>query len=90
MDRMERRLFRYLQKPSNLIKSGLINMSLTEARTHYKPFAYPWAYDFRKQIHWRPVEVPLGEDCREWVQKVTDHERYFPRPTRPIAICAYI
>ena len=41
-------------------------MSLLEARTQYKPFEYPWAYDFWKrqqQIHWMPEEVPLGEDC---------------------------
>ncbi len=22
-----------------------------------------------------PEEVPLGEDCRDWAQKLTDHER---------------
>lgn len=44
-------------------------MSLLEARNTYKPFQYPWAYDFWKrqqQIHWMPEEVPLGEDCRDW------------------------
>jgi ribonucleoside-diphosphate reductase beta chain len=38
----------------------------------------PWAFDFWKrqqQIHWMPEEVPLGEDCRDWAQKLTDHER---------------
>ena len=53
-------------------------MSLTEARKTYKPFEYPWAYDFWKrqqQIHWMPEEVPLGEDCRDWAQKLSDHER---------------
>ncbi|CAM3152664.1 Ribonucleoside-diphosphate reductase subunit beta [Sphingomonas antarctica] len=53
-------------------------MSLTEARATYKPFEYPWAYEFWKrqqQIHWMPEEVPLGEDCRDWAQKLTEHER---------------
>ena len=53
-------------------------MSLTEARKTYKPFEYPWAYEFWKrqqQIHWMPEEVPLGEDCRDWAQKLSDHER---------------
>ena len=53
-------------------------MSLLEARKTYKPFEYPWAYDFWKrqqQIHWVPEEVPLGEDCRDWAQKISDHER---------------
>jgi len=37
----------------------------------YKPFRYPWAYDFWKrqqQVHWMPEEVPLGEDCKDWRQ----------------------
>ena len=53
-------------------------MSLLEARKQYKPFEYPWAYEFWKrqqQIHWLPEEVPLGEDCRDWAQKLSDHER---------------
>ncbi len=53
-------------------------MSLLSARKTYKPFEYPWAYDFWKrqqQIHWMPEEVPLGEDCRDWAQKLEDSER---------------
>jgi ribonucleoside-diphosphate reductase beta chain len=44
----------------------------------YKPFRYPWAYDFWKrqqQIHWMPEEVPLGEDCKDWAAKLNDAER---------------
>jgi ribonucleoside-diphosphate reductase beta chain len=47
-------------------------------RHTYKPFEYPWAYEYWKrqqQLHWLPEEVPLGEDCRDWAQKLTDHER---------------
>ena len=53
-------------------------MPLLEARKTNKPFEYPWAFDFWKrqqQIHWMPEEVPLGEDCRDWAQKISDHER---------------
>ncbi len=53
-------------------------MPLMEARKTYKPFEYPWAYDFWKrqqQVHWLPEEVPLGEDCRDWAQKLSEHER---------------
>src|SRR5213075_3436843 len=53
-------------------------MSLLTARKQYKPFKYPWAFEYWKrqqQIHWMPEEVPLGEDCRNWAQKLTDHER---------------
>ena len=53
-------------------------MSLLEPRPTYKPFQYPWAYDYWKlqqQIHWLPEEVPLGEDCKDWSQKLTAPER---------------
>ncbi len=44
----------------------------------YKPFRYPWAYDFWKkqqQVHWMPEEVPLGEDCKDWAANLNDAER---------------
>ncbi|WP_426265913.1 ribonucleotide-diphosphate reductase subunit beta [Sphingomonas sp. LHG3443-2] len=53
-------------------------MPLLQANKAYKPFEYPWAFEFWKrqqQIHWMPEEVPLGEDCRDWAQKLTPHER---------------
>ena len=53
-------------------------MGLLQATKVYKPFEFPWAYDFWKrqqQLHWLPEEVPLGEDCRDWKEKLSDHER---------------
>ena len=53
-------------------------MPLLKANKAYKPFEYPWAFEFWKrqqQIHWMPEEVPLGEDCRDWAQKLSPHER---------------
>ena len=53
-------------------------MSLLEARKTYKPFEYPWAYEFWKrqqQVHWMPEEVPLGEDVKDWASKLNDQER---------------
>jgi ribonucleoside-diphosphate reductase beta chain len=44
----------------------------------YKPFRYPWAYDFwqkQQQVHWMPEEVPLGEDCSDWATRLSDNER---------------
>ncbi|WP_203291654.1 ribonucleotide-diphosphate reductase subunit beta [Maricaulis parjimensis] len=44
----------------------------------YKPFRYPWAYEFwqrQQQVHWLPEEVPLGEDCKDWATKLNDKER---------------
>ncbi|HEX5537830.1 MAG TPA: ribonucleotide-diphosphate reductase subunit beta [Sphingobium sp.] len=53
-------------------------MPLMQASKVYKPFEYPWAYEYWKrqqQVHWMPEEVPLGEDCRDWAQKLSEHER---------------
>ena len=59
--------------PKALIKPGLLTPSYS-----YKPFRYPWAYEFWKkqqQVHWVPEEVPLGEDCKDWATKLNDRER---------------
>ena len=56
-----------------LSKVGLLTPSYA-----YKPFRYPWAYDFWKkqqQVHWLPEEVPLGEDCKDWATRLSDQER---------------
>ena len=57
----------------SLILPGLLTPSAA-----YKPFRYPWAYDFWKrqqQVHWMPEEIPLGEDCKDWATKLNDGER---------------
>ncbi len=54
-------------------KSGLLLPS-----TSYKPFRYPWAYDFwqkQQQVHWMPEEVPLGEDIKDWSVNLTEIEK---------------
>jgi len=54
-------------------KSGLLLPSQS-----YKPFRYPWAYDYwqkQQQVHWMPEEVPLGEDCKDWATNITEQER---------------
>lgn len=54
-------------------KSGLLTPSHS-----YKPFRYPWAFDFwqrQQQVHWMPEEVPLGEDCKDWANNLNDGER---------------
>jgi len=59
----------FLKKPG----SGLLTPSHS-----YKPFRYPWAYDFwqkQQQVHWMPEEVPLGEDLKDWSTNLTDVER---------------
>lgn len=53
-------------------------MSLLDARTIYKPFQYPWAYDAwltQQRIHWLPEEVPLGDDIKDWHNKLNAGEQ---------------
>ena len=53
-------------------------MSLLISTHTYKPFQYPWAFDFWKrqqQLHWLPEEVPLGEDLRDWAQVISPSEK---------------
>ena len=61
--------------PADEPKTGLL-----APRTTYKPFAYPWAYEAflqSEQMHWLWTEVPMMEDCKDYVQKLTDDERDF-------------
>jgi len=44
-------------------------MSLLGTREYYKPFDYPWAFEYyqaQQRMHWIPKEVPLHEDVRDW------------------------
>lgn len=44
----------------------------------YKPFRFPWAYEAwleHEQMHWLFGEVPLADDVRDWVQKLTENDR---------------
>jgi ribonucleoside-diphosphate reductase beta chain len=53
---------------------------LTEDRTSFKPFNYPWAYDAwlkHEQSHWLHTEVPMLEDVKDWKKKLTDSEKKF-------------
>lgn len=54
-------------------------MSLLNAESIFKPFAYPWAYDawkIQQQIHWLPEEVPLADDVKDWKKNLTEAERH--------------
>ena len=51
---------------------------LLEEREYYKPFVYPWAFEFYKrqqQMHWLPEEVPLQDDIRDYKEKLSEGER---------------
>jgi ribonucleoside-diphosphate reductase beta chain len=58
--------------------SRVSEVGLTTPSTAYKPFRYPWAFDMWKtqqQVHWMPEEVPLGEDVKDWANKLDESER---------------
>ena len=53
-------------------------MSLLGTRDYYKPFDYPWMFDYyvqQNQMHWFPEEVPLHNDVKDWADVLTDSER---------------
>ena len=53
---------------------------LTDERTSFKPFSYPWAYDAwlkHEQSHWLHTEVPLLEDVKDWKKKLSKGEKEF-------------
>ena len=52
-------------------------MSLLNTRDYYKPFEYPWMFDYyvlQNQMHWMPESVPLHTDVKDW-QELTDKEK---------------
>lgn len=55
-------------------------LKLTDERTYFKPFSYPWAYDAwlkHEQSHWLHTEVPMLEDVKDWKNKLTPQEKHF-------------
>jgi len=53
---------------------------LTDERTYFKPFNYPWAYDAwlkHEQSHWMHTEVPMHEDVKDWKKKLSNEEKQF-------------
>ena len=53
---------------------------ITDERSNFKPFNYPWAYDAwmkHEQSHWLHTEVPMLEDVKDWKKKLTENERQF-------------
>ena len=52
-------------------------MSLLGNRDYYKPFEYPWMFDYyvlQNQMHWMPESVALHTDVKDW-QDLSDTEK---------------
>ena len=57
-----------------------VSSRLTDERSSFKPFNYPWAYDAwlkHEQSHWLHTEVPMMEDVKDWKKKLTEEEKQF-------------
>jgi ribonucleoside-diphosphate reductase beta chain len=55
-------------------------LKLTDERSYFKPFSYPWAYNAwlkHEQSHWLHSEVPMLEDVKDWKKKLTPEEKTF-------------
>lgn len=51
---------------------------LFQKKGYYKPFKYPFAYEFYKaqtESHWVPREVPVAQDITDWNFKLTPPEK---------------
>ena len=52
-------------------------MSLLDGREYYKPFEYPWMFDYyfqQNQMHWFPEDVPLHGDVKDWLELSTEEK----------------
>jgi len=55
-------------------------LKLTDERSYFKPFNYPWAYNAwlkHEQAHWLHTEVPMVEDVKDWKKRLNDSEKKF-------------
>lgn len=60
-----------VKKPASLV---------TDDRSFFRPFNYPWAYDEWKrheQSHWLMDEVPMLEDVKDWKKNLNEKEKTF-------------
>jgi ribonucleoside-diphosphate reductase beta chain len=61
-------------------KKQSTELKLTDERSNFKPFQYPWAYDAwlkHEQSHWLHSEVPMLEDVKDWKNRLTMEEKQF-------------
>lgn len=66
--------------PSKTKKENMTKLKLTDERSYYKPFNYPWCYDAfmqSEQMHWLAAEAPMIEDVNDWKNKLSEDEKKF-------------
>ena len=58
---------------------------ITEERTIFKPFKFPWAYDAwlqHEQSHWLHTEVPMSEDVKDYKKLNKDEQEFLTKILR--------
>jgi len=58
---------------------------ITQERTTFKPFKYPWAYDAwlqHEQSHWLHTEVPMSEDVKDYKKLSTQEQEFLTKILR--------
>lgn len=58
----------------------MTKLKLTDERSYYKPFSYPWAFDAwlkHEQSHWGHWEVPMAQDVKDWNNNLSNEEKAF-------------
>jgi ribonucleoside-diphosphate reductase beta chain len=58
---------------------------ITQERTTFKPFKYPWAYDAwlqHEQSHWLHTEVPMSEDVKDYKKLSTNEQEFLTKILR--------
>lgn len=53
-------------------------MSLIKERLAFKPFQYPWAYDYwfkQQNAHWLHTEINMQSDIKDWKENLSKNEK---------------
>jgi len=57
-----------------------VKLNLTDERSYFKPFTYPWMYEAwlkHEQSSWLHTEVPMMEDVQDWKKRLSKGEKQF-------------
>ena len=64
---------------SSAITVGAKAPTVMDAKGFYKPFQYPWAFQYyqtQNKMHWVPEEVSLHSDVKDWKTRLLPEEQF--------------
>ena len=62
------------------MKTGFLHVKPMLSRRYYKPFDFPKCYDayvLSEQMHWKPQEVKMDSDQKDWAVNLSESEKEF-------------